>query len=255
MHLSAGKKYYSYIGNCSRPHGPALTTLHNNFSAAGILPTTFATSNSPGSLQNLINVVNKLRVSGGTTSIPEEALDGISRALNLKGANAAGFEGKPNYDVMKNGQIILMTDSQSQQKNLKDGIISTAKTLNTCINSFISPFTHRRVSHNPVADGIYEEISKKTGGEFVPPSEYSYFELGKFAAEHANSPCGSIKGGEEAKPVKGPGGYCTTVKVSALAKLLKLAMESTSTVTITDPKGAKTTANSVQGLAVFSKGM
>lgn len=58
-------------------------------------------------------------------------------------------------------------------------------------------------------------------------------------------------------PTKTPDGrYCAIVKVSALAKLLKLAMESTkSPIAITDPKGKEYNANTVGGLAVFSKGM
>ena len=66
-------------------------------------------------------------------------------------------------------QIILLTDSQTQQKNLKDTIISKAQALSTCINSFISPFTFRNVKHDPIADGLYQEVSSKTKGVFVPP--------------------------------------------------------------------------------------
>ena len=157
---------------------------------------------------------------------------------------------------MKDGQVILITDSQTQQKNLEPGIISKAKALNTCVNSFISPFTARGYKHDPIADGLYERVSKGTSGLFVPPTVYSPYQLGKFSAESANRPCGS-KPGETVTPTKKPdGSHCATVKVSTFAKLLKLAMESPSSpITITDPKGEKYSANVVHKLAIFSKSM
>lgn len=219
-----------------------------------ILATTYANSNSPGSLEKFLKVVNALKVSGGTYKIPEESLDDIKRALDIKGKDVPGFPGDSDYDVMTDGQVILMTDSQSQQKDLKDGIISKANALHACIHSFISPFTFYGYKHDPVADGLYQEISEKTSGVFVSPTIYSYYLLGKFIAESASKPCG-YKSGEEVTPTKKDGTYCTTVKVSVFAKLLKLAMESSSVVTITDPKGKDyTTKKPVGGLSAYSKG-
>ena len=222
----------------------------------GLLPITVADSKVSGSLQKLINEVNQLRKRGGTSQIPEEALQGIMRALNLKGKDVSGFVGDQSHDLMKDGQVILLTDSASQQQNLKNSVISKANELNACVNSFISPFTFYNIRHDPVADGTYEEVSTKTSGVFVDPNHFSYFQLGKFTAENANGPCHSKKSGETITGSKqADGKYCGTVKVSALTNLLKLAIEATASVTITDPSGKEYTKTPSGGLATFSKGI
>lgn len=229
----------------------------------GLRPIAVADSRMPGSLQTLINKVKQLGIGGGTQQYEEEALEGIMRALNHKGKDVPGFVGDQSYDLMKDGQVILLTDSASQRQNLKSTIISKANELNACVNSFISPFSARGTdiygrpfSHNPVADGTYEEISSKTSGVFVDPGHFSYFQLGKFVAENAHRPChnekseGSITGTKQAD-----GRYCGTVKVSVLTNLLKLAIEAKAGVTIIDPNGTEYTTNPSGGLATFSKGM
>ena len=185
---------------------------------------------------------------------PEESLEGIMRALNHTGIDVPGFESDPSRQLMKDGQVILMTDASSQQQYLKSAVISKANELNTCINSFIAR-QPSGVYDDPVADGTYEEISNKTSGVFVDPSHYSDFELGKFAASNANKKCRNKDSVETISGVRQPNGiYCGTIKVSALTSLLKLAIESTSAVTITDPNYNFYPESPIGGLATFSQG-
>lgn len=67
----------------------------------------------------------------------EDMLDGIQRALNITGKDIPGYPGDPDSNVMKNGQIILITDAQSQQRDTEEEVTSTAEMLQTCVHSYI----------------------------------------------------------------------------------------------------------------------
>ena len=207
-------------------------------------PITFAFTSGPGSLtelQTLQAVVEALDIRNGVPNMdfPEYCFGGIVAALDYTNN---GFQ-----PMTHGSEIIVITDAESHQPELKPTVISKAQTQGVSINFILSDDTY------PNIETYYGDIATATGGTTYDADQTAWSVLQFFNA-HSSSPLMS----RWKRSVLSDTGYYFTVTVSRLVYALKVSLLTSGlgaghVVTITLPDGSTETSTVDENVMIYLK--